>query len=73
MRDDWGYTGIPFDDTSLPLLAKTRFLVAQDVAQADARWMSGFISRQEQQGLRQPGKLSRPPEVDIGALIDFGS
>ena len=73
MRDSWGSTGIPNEDTSLPLFPRIRSLVAQDVALAEAKRQSGFSARQAAWGFRQPVKFIRPPEVNVGALMDLGS
>lgn len=73
MRDDWGTTGIPEEDSRLSLISRVQDLAAQDVALAEGSRMRGFAGRQTAQGFRQPVKLPRPPEVDVGALLDLGS
>ena len=73
MRDTWGSTGIPEDNTKLPLLVKVRGLIAQDVALAEGARMRGFSQRQSSYGFRQAATIRRPPEVEVGALFDLGS
>ncbi|GFK95190.1 hypothetical protein NNJEOMEG_03048 [Fundidesulfovibrio magnetotacticus] len=73
MSDDWGSTGIPEDNTKLPLVPKVRSLLAQDKALAAGEDMQGFSSRQTFFGFRQPSTNLRTPEVDLGALFDLGS
>lgn len=73
MRDTWGATGVPDDNTKLPLLAKVRSLIAQDVALAEGTRMRAFSQRQSSYGFRQSPMIGRPPEVDLGAFFDLGS
>jgi hypothetical protein len=73
MRDTWGSTGIPEDNPKLPLITKMRSLVAQDVALAEGTRMRAFTDRQYFLGFRQTPKFIRPPEVNVGALMDLGS
>lgn len=55
------------------LVEKVRLLMEQDAAAALGSHMAGFASRQAFYGFRQPIKFHRPPEVDLGALMDLGS
>ena len=73
MRDDWGTTGIPGENPQLPLIDKVHSLIAQDIALEQGQRMLGFSERQAGLGFRQSVKLTRPPEVDVGALMDLGS
>lgn len=73
MQDGWGSTGIPDDNSGMPIIPKVRSLVAQDLALAQGSSMRGFCARQTELGFRQSTMLRRPPEVDIGALMDLGS
>lgn len=73
MRDDWGSTGIPEDNTKLPLLIKVKSLGQQDLALEAGNHMRGFSTRQAFYGFRQPAATLRPPEVNVGALFDLGS
>jgi len=73
MQDGWGSTGIPDDNSGMPIVLKVRSLVAQDLALAEGSSMRGFAARQTELGFRQSTMLRRPPEVDIGALVDLGS
>lgn len=73
MRDDWGSTGIPEENQKLPLINKVHSLIAQDIALVQGQRLRGFSERQAAMGFRQSVKLSRPPEVDVGALMDLGS
>jgi hypothetical protein len=73
MRDDWGSTGVPEENPKLPLINKVHSLIAQDIALVQGQRLRGFSERQAAMGFRQSVKLSRPPEVDVGALMDLGS
>ena len=73
MRDDWGSTGIPDADPKLPLLARIKSLVEQDLAMAQGMRMRDFTARQAALGFRQSVKFRRPPELNVGALMDLGS
>ncbi|MBI4803894.1 MAG: hypothetical protein HY795_01520 [Desulfovibrio sp.] len=73
MRDDWGSTGVPEENHKLPLINKVHSLIAQDIALVQGLRLRGFSERQVALGFRQSVKLSRPPEVDVGALMDLGS
>ena len=73
MRDDWGSTGTPDADPKLPLLNRIKSLIDQDMAMVQGLRMRDFTARQAALGFRQPAKLRRPPEVDVGALMDLGS
>jgi len=72
-QDEIGYTGIPFDQVGTPVLDKVRSLVVQDVAVTEGARMRGFSDRQTAMSFRQPVKITRSPEVDVGALMDLGS
>jgi len=73
MRDDWGSTGIPEENPKLPLIDKIQSLMLQDSALVQGQRSLGFSERQAALGFRQSVKLRRPPEVDVGALMDLGS
>jgi hypothetical protein len=73
MLDGWGSTGIPDDNSGMPIVPKVRSLVAQDLALTQGNFMRGFAARQAELGFRQSTMLRRPPEVDVGALFDLGS
>jgi hypothetical protein len=73
MRDDWGSPGIPDADPNLPLLARVKSLIEMDMAMVQGLRMRDFSARQAALGFRQPVKISRPPELDVGALMDLGS
>ncbi len=72
MREEYS-TGIPSDQTGMPMMLKIRSLIKQDVALAEGRRMQGFSTRQASFGFRQPGQFIRPPEVNIGTFLDSGS
>jgi len=73
MADSWGSTGIPEDNTKLPLLVKVKSLGEQDLALEAGNFLRGFSSRQTFYGFRQPSTNLRSPETDLGALVDLGS
>ncbi len=73
MQDDWGSTGFPNSNTKLSLLDRVKSLIEQDMAMVQGMRMRDFSARQAALGFRQSVKLRRPPEVDIGALMDLGS
>lgn len=73
MRDYWGYTGVPNENLGMPVIDKVHSLIAQDVALAEGARMRGFSSRQFALGFRQSPTFIRPPEVNVGALMDLGS
>lgn len=66
-------TGVPGEAPGPALVEKVKLLLQQDAAGSLAQHMAGFVSRQVAYGFRQPGKFPRPPEVDVGALMDLGS
>ena len=72
MREEYS-TGIPSDNTGQPLMVKVGSLIKQDVALAEGRRMQGFSARQASFGFRQSDKFIRPPEVNMGTFLDFGS
>lgn len=47
--------------------------MVQDSALVQGQRSLGFSERQAALGFRQSVKLRRPPEVDVGALMDLGS
>jgi hypothetical protein len=73
MQTNWGYTGIPYDALGTPVIDKVHSLVSQDVALAEGARMRGFSERQYFLGFRQTPTFIRPPEVNVGALMDLGS
>ncbi|MFP5240163.1 MAG: hypothetical protein ACLGQW_10065 [Acidobacteriota bacterium] len=73
MRQEWGFTSPPSEDARLPLLDKVHQLILQDEAMARGSRMGTFPERQAALGLRPSPKLRRPPEVNVGKLMDIGS
>jgi len=73
MQDGWGSSGTPDENTKLPLVTKVQSLMDQDLAVAQGSSMLGFQARQAAQGFRTPAPTLRPPEVNVGALMDLGS
>jgi len=73
MRDEWGSTGPPNENTRIPLLEKVRNLILQDECLTQGNHLVGFSQRQAAQGFRQSVMLQRPPEVNVGKLMDIGS
>lgn len=73
MRQEWGFTSPPSEDSRLPLLDKVHQLILQDEAMTRGSRMGTFPERQAALGLRPSPKLRRPPEVNVGKLMDIGS
>ena len=73
MLDGWGSTGPPEENFRLPLMDKIKSLILQDEALARGSQAVGFTQRQVSLGFRQSVKLQKPPEVNVGKLMDIGS
>jgi len=73
MSTFWDIARLPDSETRISLVGNVRDLMTQDLAASQGRHMADFVSRQVALGFRQPGKFRRPPEVDLGALMDLGS
>lgn len=73
MSTFWDMARLPESETRISLAGNVRDMMIRDLAAAQGRHMADFAARQVALGFRQSGKFRRPPEVDVGALMDLGS